>query len=75
MILSSDIRARGGEVVITGLNDDLRTLFTLAKLTTRFTISEWGDGLAGQPARLKPPPPGPLADAAAEQRPDIPPLS
>ncbi len=38
--LSKKIREQGGELVLAGLNEDLRTLFELTKLDTLFTITE-----------------------------------
>ncbi len=37
--LSKKIREQGGELVLAGLNEDLRTLFELTKLDTLFTIT------------------------------------
>ncbi len=36
--LSKKVRERGGELVLAGLNEDLRTLFQLTKLDTLFRI-------------------------------------
>lgn len=38
--LSKKIREQGGDLVLAGLNEDLRTLFELTKLDTRFTIAD-----------------------------------
>ncbi len=38
--LSKKIREAGGDLRLSGLNDDLRTLFELTKLDTLFTICE-----------------------------------
>jgi anti-sigma B factor antagonist len=73
LYVSSVVRQRRGQVQVTGLNEELRHLFELTKFDTLFSVGEWGDGLAGQPARLKPKPPGPLQGWAAEWRPDVPP--
>lgn len=38
--LSKKIREQGGELRLSGLNDDLRTLFELTKLDTLFKIAD-----------------------------------
>ena len=38
--ISKRIRETGGELRLSGLNDDLRSLFELTKLDTLFTIAE-----------------------------------
>ncbi len=38
--LSKKIREAGGDLRLSGLNDDLRTLFELTKLDTLFTICD-----------------------------------
>lgn len=38
--LSKKIRERGGDLRLSGLNEDLRTLFELTKLDTLFTITD-----------------------------------
>lgn len=38
--LSKKIREKGGELRLSGLNEDLRTLFELTKLDTLFRITE-----------------------------------
>ncbi|HEX9886408.1 MAG TPA: STAS domain-containing protein [Longimicrobiales bacterium] len=42
--LSKKIRERGGELRLSSLNEDLRTLFELTKLDTLFKIAETRDG-------------------------------
>ena len=41
--VSKQIRAEGGELALTNLNDDLRSLFHLTKLDTLFGIIESGE--------------------------------
>ena len=38
--LSKKLREEGGELRLAGLNEDLRTLFELTKLDTRFAITD-----------------------------------
>jgi anti-sigma B factor antagonist len=38
--LSKKIREQGGELRLSGLNEDLRTLFELTKLDTLFRITD-----------------------------------
>ncbi len=46
--LSKKIREQGGELRLSGLNEDLRTLFELTKLDTLFRIADTKDeALAG----------------------------
>jgi anti-sigma B factor antagonist len=46
--LSKKIREQGGELRLSSLNEDLRTLFELTKLDTLFRIADSrGDGLEG----------------------------
>lgn len=46
--LSKKIREHGGELRLSGLNDDLRTLFELTKLDTLFRITDSrAEGLQG----------------------------
>ena len=69
--LAKVIRARGGEIRITNLNFDLRTLFELTKLDTLFRLEDaGGDGLAGQPASVKPV--SPLSMGSHQPYPDEP---
>ncbi|MBI4541336.1 MAG: STAS domain-containing protein [Gemmatimonadetes bacterium] len=42
--LSKKIREHGGELRLSGLNEDLRTLFELTKLDTLFEISDSREG-------------------------------
>jgi anti-sigma B factor antagonist len=69
--LSKKIRARGGELRLASLNDDLKTLFELTKLDALFQIGDEDDGLAGRPAPLRPRPPAPLEGAAGAEWPDL----
>ena len=53
--ISKQIRAQGGELTLTNLNEDLRSLFQLTKLDTLFGIIEPGIDTAGAPvAQLDP---------------------
>lgn len=53
--LSSAIREHGGELWVTNLNTELRTIFQLGKLDLIFQVAEVdGGGVAGRPT----PPPG-----------------
>ena len=45
--ISKQIRAEGGELTLTNLNEDLRSLFHLTKLDTLFGIIELEGGRAG----------------------------
>lgn len=46
--LSKKVREQGGELRLSGLNEDLRTLFELTKLDTLFRIAETRDeGISG----------------------------
>ena len=47
--ISKQIRAQGGELTLTNLNEDLRSLFQLTKLDTLFGIIEPGNDKAGTP--------------------------
>ena len=47
--VSKQIRAEGGELTLTNLNEDLRSLFHLTKLDTLFGIIEPGVDRAGAP--------------------------
>jgi anti-sigma B factor antagonist len=38
--ISKKVREQGGELRLSGLNEDLRSLFELTKLDTRFAISD-----------------------------------
>ena len=53
--VSKQIRAEGGELVLTNLNEDLRSLFHLTKLDTLFGIIEPGTDRAGAPIAPIPP--------------------
>ncbi len=45
--ISKNVRERGGELRLAGLNEDLRSLFELTKLDTLFAISDTVDQAAG----------------------------
>ena len=47
--ISKQIRAQGGDLLLTNLNEDLRSLFQLTKLDTLFGIVEPGTDTAGRP--------------------------
>lgn len=47
--ISKQVRAEGGELSLTNLNEDLRSLFHLTKLDTLFGIVEPGTDRAGAP--------------------------
>ena len=47
--ISKQVRAQGGELVLTNLNEDLRSLFQLTKLDTLFGIVEAGGDIMGVP--------------------------
>ena len=69
--LAKVIRERGGDIRITHLNSDLRTLFELTKLDTLFRLDDsGGNDLEGQPARVNPI--SPLARGGHEPYPDGP---
>jgi anti-sigma B factor antagonist len=53
--ISKQIRAQGGELLLTNLNEDLRSLFQLTKLDTLFGIIEPGTDKAGPPVGFTPP--------------------
>ncbi len=53
--VSKQIRAEGGELVLTNLNEDLRSLFHLTKLDTLFGIIEPGSDRTGSPIAPIPP--------------------
>lgn len=38
--ISKEVRKRGGELVIAGLNDDLRILFELTKMDAMFSLAD-----------------------------------
>jgi len=61
--LSKHVRQAGGDLRLANLNAELRTLFALTKLDTRFAIDD-DAGSAGRPAPIKPRPPGPLEGRA-----------
>ena len=57
--VSKKVRESGGELRLTNLNDDLRTLFELTKLDVLFQFAEPDAGAgaaAGNEARVPPPP-------------------
>jgi anti-sigma B factor antagonist len=45
--ISKRVREQGGELRLSGLNEDLRSLFELTKLDTLFAISDTADQAAG----------------------------
>ncbi len=47
--ISKQIREHGGDLMLTNLNEDLRSLFQLTKLDTLFGIIEPGTDTAGRP--------------------------
>ena len=64
--LSKQIRARGGELRLANLNDDLTLLFKLTKLDTLFRVDDGGTGPAGAGV-LAPLRPTPRAGGAEEE--------
>src|SRR5947208_4657555 len=71
--LSKKIREQGGELALTNLNDDLKTLFKLTKLDTLFSLrDDWdeGDGGAGRAASPPPRSSGPLRGSARPESDD-----
>ena len=63
------VRKQGGEMRITNVNDELRTLFELTKLDTLVPVEgSEGEGLSGRAARRTPPPPTPGGHSEAPRR-------
>jgi anti-sigma B factor antagonist len=68
--LTKQLRAGGGELRLTNLNDDLKSLFELTRLDTLVQIGDSEDGDAGRAVLSRSPVDGPRDSAAHQARPE-----